>query len=84
MPQARIAVGPISDSGRPKLLADALAERGKLTGIEVLSLAHLRRRLEQAEGGAVRLVLDKKAVAERRRRENGGYGGRIQWAGRRT
>ena len=61
-----------------------VAERLDAPAISALSLVHLRRRLEQAEGGAVRLVLDKKAHAERRRRENGGYGGRTQWAGRRT
>jgi hypothetical protein len=35
LPEARIAVGPISDSGRPKLLADALAERSRLSSAEV-------------------------------------------------
>jgi len=38
LPQGRIAVGLISDSRRPKLLADALAERGRLSGAEVGAL----------------------------------------------
>jgi hypothetical protein len=56
-----------------------VAERLDAPAVSALSLIHLRRRLEQAEGGAVRLQLDLRARRERDRRRDGGHGGPQQW-----
>jgi hypothetical protein len=49
-----------------------VAERAGAPPVRALSLTHLRRRVEDAEGVEVRLVLDRKARLERDARRRAG------------